>query len=115
MSLSLTEVFVYLLFCPPVFCCFSALEIQNIQRASFYDSVSGLHEPPGECIKPVGLPDRRVLSPQEELAGGWPGGPGGQGSHGHGAGFWVSVFVLLIDLHEPFISCSFLLYFKAAV
>nr|XP_023419346.1 myosin-10 [Cavia porcellus] len=35
------------------FYCFSALEIQNIQRASFYDSVSGLHEPPVDRI--VGL------------------------------------------------------------
>lgn len=66
------------------FCCFSALEIQNIQRASFYDSVSGLHEPPGECMKPVGLPNRRVLSPQEELVGGWQGGREGRVGWGGG-------------------------------
>lgn len=65
-------------------------------------------------IKPVGLPHRRVLSPQEELAGGWQGGREGRVAGG-GVGSWVSVFVLLIDLHEPFISCSLFLYFKATV
>lgn len=86
------------------FCCFSALEIQNIQRASFYDSVSGLHEPPGEWIKPVGLPNTRGFSPEEELAGwgAWQGGLGGRG-----LGFWVFVFVLLIDLHEPSFHAQF--------
>lgn len=93
------------------FCCFSALEIQNFQRASFYDSVSGLPEPPGEWIKPVGLPNRRVLSPQEALAGGWPGGRAGRADGVR----LVSVFVSLIDLHEPFISCSVLFSFKATV
>lgn len=99
------------------FCCFSALEIQNIQRASFYDSVSGLHEPPGECIKPVGLPKQKGFKPTGKMCGGdWQGGRGGQGvGWGAGVGFRVSVLVLLIGLHEPFISCSVLLYFKANV
>lgn len=61
------------------FCCFSALEIQNIQRASFYDSVSGLHEPPGECIKPVGLPKQKGPEPTGSTCGGLAGRPGGQG------------------------------------
>lgn len=93
------------------FCCFSALEIQNIQRASFYDSVSGLHEPPGECIKPVGLPKQKGPKPTGRTCGGLAGRPGGQGRGMR----LVSVFVSLIDLHEPFISCSVLFYFKATV
>lgn len=56
-----------------------------------------------------------MLSPEEELAGGWQGGRGGQGRLGGGAGVWVSVFVLLIDLHEPSFHAQFLLFFKATV
>lgn len=111
--LTLTEVFVYLLFCPPVFRCFSAVEIQNIQRASFYDSVSGLHEPPGEWIKPVESSQTRVLSPPGKTRGAAGCGEGRAMGRGvAGAGFCS---VLLTGLHEPLISCSVLLHFKATV
>lgn len=69
------------------FHCFSALEIQNIQRASFYDSVSGLHEPPGECIQPAGPPNQKGLKATGEDGGvgagraAWEAGVGTLGFH----------------------------------
>lgn len=92
------------------FHCFSALEIQNIQRASFYDSVSGLHEPPGECIQPAGPPKQKAFKATGETVG------VGAGWEAWEAGLVLGfLFVLLIGLHERPISRSVLLYFKASV
>lgn len=73
------------------FHCFSALEIQNIQRASFYDSVSGLHEPPGECIQPAGPPKQKGFKATGEVVG------VGAGRVAWEVGLvWGFLFVLLI-------------------
>lgn len=94
------------------FHCFSALEIQTIQRASFYDSVSGLHEPPGECIQPAGPPNQKGLKTTGEDGGVGAGRVAWEvGCYG---GFWAFCsFCSQACMNVPFHALFY--YFPASV